>query len=733
MKKSYFLTIVAMLFCCLGMNAAAELTFSNVSLAPGTKLEALAQDQQITFNTNMDAEIGYMLGEIYDETKGEMVLSFTTVYDPLFNNTGGSHEATKDAPQTKKTPHFTFVCPSFTKLYEGHTYSLNLRAYVDKAAATGAGNVLASGSIKYEGATPAYLGSPFKLLTITPDPATHVINSADNRSVTLHFNNKVRLNMDGTFVNTGSGTSAAYESVVPGEDADSVITKDMDGKVISKYVYSSSWTLTPKMSTISDGSDVVFAADAYDKSGLHVSEGTDYSTGADESSYYTFTVANDLGRETFDITPNEGIKTLSSVVVSSSQGIAQANIKDPAVLYEVAEDGTKTAVAQVTYSADLVVKKVSGDDVATSVRLMFDKAITKAGKYVLSFPRQYFNIGSGMLAGATAARDVEYTIEKEATPYTLAFTPSDDDKITNLSEVKITFTDENEYGEPKFEVGAEDMSVLTGYVYNDHKELVTTTTFDYPIEFETNAVVAKLVTPISNPGKYTLVVPDGQINYAKAGGMMAKKRAARGGANLDEDEDELEYNALIVKDFTVEQGSLEGITVSTSIENKATVSSISNLDITFEGATTVSVKDGGMAWWKTPKNVDKTNPYYDATYAGKNVVMMSTPDQVEINGNTASIKPFNGSSKPSKAKYVIDSDCQIVFTAPAGYFIVNGVAYPEISFIFTVDTATAVEGVEAAGAAKAQKVYTLDGVKVNGSTENLKGAFIVNGKKVVLK
>ena len=64
MKKFYFLTLFAMLFCCLGINAAAELTFSNVSLAPGSQVATLAQDQQITFNTNMDSEIGYMLGEI---------------------------------------------------------------------------------------------------------------------------------------------------------------------------------------------------------------------------------------------------------------------------------------------------------------------------------------------------------------------------------------------------------------------------------------------------------------------------------------------------------------------------------------------------------------------------------------------------------------------------------------------------------------------------------------------
>lgn len=68
-----------------------RLTFSNVNLAPGSKIEALTQDQQITFNTNMDAEIGYMLAQIEDET-GSVVLSNTTVYDPNFNSTGVSDD-----------------------------------------------------------------------------------------------------------------------------------------------------------------------------------------------------------------------------------------------------------------------------------------------------------------------------------------------------------------------------------------------------------------------------------------------------------------------------------------------------------------------------------------------------------------------------------------------------------------------------------------------------------------
>lgn len=719
MKKSYFLTMIAMLFCCLGMNAAAELTFSNVSLAPGSKIEALAQDQQITFNTNMDEAIGYMLGDIYDETASEVVLSFSTVYDPLFNNTGGSHDATEGAPQTKKDPHFTYVCNSFTKLYEGHTYSLRLTAYDEKN-----GNEIATGSIKYEGATPAYMGSPFKLITITPDPETHIINSADNRSVTLHFNNKVRMNMAGTFVNTGNGSSANYESVVPGEDADSVITMDMTGKVISTYVYSSSWTLTPKMSTISDGSDVIFAADAFDKSGLHVSEGTQYSTGADESSYYTFTVANDLGRETFDITPatSETVKNLSSVVVSNAQGIDMANITEPAVLYEVAEDGKKEAVATVTYKADIEVKKVSGDDVATSIRLMFDKAVTKPGNYVLSFPRKYFNIGSGMMAGATAATDVQYTIASEATPYTVAFSPADDEKVTSLSQVKISFTDLNEDDEPKFMLGFEDMEKAIAYFYNEHNELVTTGSFDYAENWDDyNQVVVNLKENIATPGKYTMVVPDGQFTYGSdEGGMMAKKyRAARGGVTPDEDGDDediddegIEYNALIVKEFTVEAGSVDAVTAKFDLEEGATVATLEKVVLTFDGATSVT-KPGGT-----------TMPFFKTSAKRGTKIAMTT-----IKGNEVTINPSNDMTTPD----VITIAGEYTLTFPEGYFMVNGTKWPELTLHFTIDpNADSIENIETAGA-KAQKVYTLEGIQVKGSTENLKGTFIVNGKKVNLK
>ncbi len=147
MKKHYFFSLIAMLFC-LCANATSELTFSNVSLAPNSVIEAITLDQQITFNTNMDDEIGYMYAEIKDETSGKIVGTRTTVYDPNFNN-DGEGTVSSNMPQTKKDPHFTYVSSSYTKMEEGHTYSLIFYAFTNKDASHGAGQALATGAIKY--------------------------------------------------------------------------------------------------------------------------------------------------------------------------------------------------------------------------------------------------------------------------------------------------------------------------------------------------------------------------------------------------------------------------------------------------------------------------------------------------------------------------------------------------------------------------------------------------------
>lgn len=721
MKKFYFLTLFAMLFCCLGINAAAELTFSNVSLAPGSQVATLAQDQQITFNTNMDSEIGYMLGEIKDETKGEIVLSSTTVYDPNFNNNGDG-TVTTTAPQTKKEPHFTFVCHSATKMIEGHTYSLNLYAYADKASAAGKGELLATGSIKYVGATPAYIGSRFKLLNITPDLNSYIIKGtaeelqkdASKRSVTLNFSGMVTLDEATTFVNTGSGTSEELEAITPGADKQIVTTEYPSGEKDVK-TYSTSWTLTVKFSTMSDGTDVLLSANAYDKAGLHVSEGTEYSTGADEFSYYTFTVSNDYGKKDFSLTPtkdNEYLNSLYSFVVEGGgRGISVAGIPEQAVVYQVADNGEKTEVATVSKTnveIGTLKDPESGDEVPKQVRIFLSQPINKAGNYVVSFPRNYFIYGSNMFAEGSPAMDFEYTIKEDLPEYTVnVLTPTG--KISKLKTIELQVEE------------AALLDAPTGtpaYLFDEKNQLVTNGTIEYGSL--NNSMYVQLKQEVTKPGKYTLVLPQDALvisnENASAKALTAKKaRAAKGGADLSggDGDSELEntWVGAIIKEFTVEAGSIDAVTAKLSIEDNATVDKVESLQVTFEGAESVSCSS--------------VTPFWMATNNKKN----NRGSVTETEGNVATVYPSADMWDPS----TITAADTYTLTLPAGYFIVNGAAWPEIVLHVTVDPdATGINSIEGA-AAKAKNVYTLEGVKVNGSTDNLKGTFIVDGKKVNLK
>ena len=719
MKKFYFLTLFAMLFCCLGINAAAELTFSNVSLAPGSQVATLAQDQQITFNTNMDSEIGYMLGEIKDETKGEIVLSSTTVYDPNFNNNGDG-TVTTTAPQTKKEPHFTFVCHSATKMIEGHTYSLNLYAYADKSSAAGKREPLATGSIKYVGATPAYIGSRFKLLNITPDLSSYIIKGtaeelqkdASKRSVTLNFSGMVTLDEATTFVNTGSGTSEELEAITPGADKQIVTTEYPSGEKDVK-TYSTSWTLTVKFSTMSDGTDVLLSANAYDKAGLHVSEGTEYSTGADEFSYYSFTVSNDYGKKDFTLTPakdNEYLNSLYSFVVEGgSRGISVAGIPEQAVVYQVADNGVKTEVATVSNTnvkIGTLKDSESGDEVPKQVRIFLSQPINKAGNYVVSFPRNYFIYGSNIFAEGSPAMDFEYTIKEDLPEYTVkVLTPTG--KISKLKTIELQVENVDEVGEnPDTQVPA--------YLFDEKNQLVTTASLELGNEW--NSVKYTLKQEVTKPGKYTLVVPQDAIVVPNTGAnAKPSTKTAKGGADLSggDGDSELDYTwvGAIIKEFTVEAGSIDAVTAKLSIEDNATVDKVESLQVTFEGAESVSCSS--------------VTPFWMATNNKKN----NRGSITETEGNVATVYPSADMWDPS----TITAADTYTLTLPAGYFIVNGAAWPEIVLHVTVDPdATGINSIEGA-AAKAKNVYTLEGVKVNGSTDNLKGTFIVDGKKVNLK
>ena len=722
MKKAYFLTLVAMLFCCLGMNAAAELTFSNVSLAPGSQIASLAQDQQITFNTNMDAEIGYMYADIKDNTTNSVVLSRTTVYDPNFNNDGNGQAS--NMPQNKKEPHFTFVCPVETKLFEDHTYTIIFYAFASKDDSHGSeSNLLAQGSLEYKGATPGYIGSRFKLLSVSPDLSSFAIKGtrsevegdASKRSVTLNFSGKVRMDKEGTFINTGFGTSASLQAITPAAAVDSVITitaaKTAEGKdtlVRDTAVYCSSWTLTPRFSTISDGANVIFVANAFDKAGLHVSEGTEYSTGASETSYYTFTVENEYGAPTFDLVAPEAddasVNSLYSFVVSEkATGLDLSGTAGKAVLYQV-KDGKKTKVAEiVNRHAVISTKKSSDAEIPTSMRLFLDTPISAAGEYVLHFPSKYFIMGSGMTAPTSASADYTFTLKKALKDAEVkVVSPAEDAKINSLSSIRLKYSAWSTCSPNPDET-------VDAYVFKGN-DLITAASVDMPETGDLNDVVIKLKKTITAPGTYTLIVPENAVVRDNEG-MMAKPNVTRDRINPDDDDYLDYYNCgAFIHDFTVEAAEGAEVKAKLSIENNSTVDKIEELDITFEGAYTVNHNHSMLKWVATNK---KNNIF----------AMMD-----EVEGNVVAVHP----TKDMWDYSTITAADTYTITFPAGTFTVDGKAWPEITLTVTVGSSTGIGSVEGDASASAKSVYTLTGVKVDAAKAK-NGAYIVNGKKVILK
>lgn len=720
MKKFSFLCFFAMLLCGINAHAAAELTFSNVSVPDGSKLEAIAQNQKITFNTNMDDAIGYMLAQIEDET-GTVVLSSTTVYDPNFNNNGDGHASNVD--QNKKDPHFTFVCPSTTKMTEGHTYKLVLTAYVDKAAAQGAGNVLAKGSISYVGAAAAYIPSPFKLLSITPEPNTYVIkgndvkDDASKRTVTLTFNNKVRLDEATTNVSAGTGFSVPFEKIVPGDDAEKVVTYNAAGEEISTYTYSSTWSLTIAYSSISAGVAVTMSANAYDKSGLHVvatgSESLEsYLTNAGETGYFSFTLNNETNAKALNITPasdNEYVNSLYSFkVTDTTDGVAQAGIAEKAVLYQVDESNKKTQVAEIVTVVDDKIIYGNGsttDDKTVAQRLFLDKAITKAGKYILHFPSNYFIFGSGMQAAQSAETDIEYTIKEDLAEVN-ANVKGGKTEVTKLAEVTIQYPD-YEQVDP---CGDGDW---TAYVLNENNELVTKADLGYGEEY--NEILVTMKTPVTTPGNYKLIIPQDAVCVANPD---YESGSDRGEGDDNDDTFVPEYILLgaVSFDFTVVPGSIEGIVATPDIENNSTVKSIDAVKITFANANNEDV------------TVEVVGFDTDAFWKGVAGGMYAS--EASADGNVATIKPYTGGRNKV---YGISADGTYSVTFPEGFFSVNGNDWPAMTLTYIVDSTTGIDGVDAGASIEAKTVYTLTGIKVADSIKNLKGTFIVNGKKVVLK
>lgn len=694
--KRHLLLMLFLAVCCSIANAQVKkLEFSNVTPTAGSAISGFVPDETVTFNTNMDDEIGYMTMVMKDD-QGNMLKSLTIMYDPNLENPSTGKVWT-ESPVTHKDPHFTWTSPSTWKYEQGHTYYLEMTAYESKEDWAN-NKVLAEGAIEYKGSLAPFTPSAAKLVSVSPNLDNFIIKSLDQASVALTFSEKVNINDDLAFIAINEYSSCKFASLVPGEDKEAVVEHTAEGKDSTVY-YSAQWTLTPPKKALAEGQDVSCCVAAVDKDGKRVCDGI-YSTGLGEADRNDFTIMNDYGREMVELSPSEGtdINSLYSFVVSASGVGITGNLTD-AVL---CKKGSDEPVAKINLSA---ISKSSKSGNPSEMVLMLDHAVTEPGTYVLHFPRSYFFFGEVILGYLSPQKDYEFTIEKAAASQPYEISPKDD--VNELKVINVKFLNRSDVGV--------DYYHSTAYLFNEKNELVTTGDIesvwsDDPSVFTSDNANVTLKKAVSIPGKYTLVIRDGAFNL----GALENETEGEEG-DYGEGGDYI-ASLPIVHQFNVVAGKSDDVKLSVDPVDGTTLQSLKSITLTFDGAYNVQCT-GTMLF------IDVTN--------GKNRALVMT----ETDGNKAIVYPTMDMWNTTE----LIAEDTYTFNFPVGYFKVNGQDWPAFSLTYQVKKeATGISEVVSSSDTEVVKVYNLQGMKVaEGSAaealQGLHGVYIVNGKKLSFK
>lgn len=678
-----------------GNSQVKKLEFSNVTPAVGSVISGFVPDETVTFNTNMDDEIGYMTMVMKDD-QGNMLKSLTIIYDPNLQNPNTGKVWT-ESPVTHKDPHFTWTSPSTWKYEQGHTYYLEMTAYESKENWVN-NKVLAEGAIVYKGSLTPFVPSAAKLVSVTPNLNNFIIKSLEQSSVTLTFSDKVNINNDLAFISLNEYASYKFDSLVPGEDKEAVVEHTVDGKD-STVFYSTQWTLTPPKKALVEGQDVSCCVAAIDKEGKRVCDGI-YSTGLGETDRNDFTIMNDYGREMVELSPNEdaGINSLYSFVVSAD-GVGITGGLTDAVLYK---KGSDKPVAKINLSA---VTKSSKTGNPSEMLLMLDHVVTEAGTYVLHFPRSYFFFGEVILGYFSPQKDYEFTIEKTTANQLYEITPKED--VNELKVINVKFLNRSDVGV--------DYYHSTAYLFDEKNELVTTGDIesvwsDDPSVFTSDNANVTLKKAVSTPGKYTLVIRDGAFNLGALEGETEGEEGDYGEGG--------DYIASlpIIHQFNVVAGKSGDVKLSVDPADGSILPSLKSITLTFDGAYNVQCAG-------TTLFIDVTNK--------RNRAMVLT----ETDGDKATVSPTIDMWDPKE----MTAEDTYTFNFPTGYFKVNGQDWPAFSLTYQIKkNATGISEVNSASDIDVVKVYNLQGIKVAEGNivetlQGLHGVYIINDKKVTFK
>ena len=390
---------------------------------------------------------------------------------------------------------------------------------------------------------------------------------------------------------------------------------------------------------------------------------------------YNFSLNKNKGVLDFIVTPVEGsiVNEISTITCKSDQS------KDAATNWLSYSGNTEDWVYVKLNNekgdsiARATIKSCDDNDGFT---LTFDPAITTPGKYTVVMTDSVYCLGEGYEVTPNEYEvSFEYTViaAPEAT-LELTATPADESTIESLKTITLA-ADEAIYGVT---------TPITAYNRAERKSYTGKLTLD---PTNANQAIITFDEEITAKGDYTVDIPEG---------VLGDKTW------YDNDYQTGTCNPYMVLYYTVGEKGSETNNIVADPADGSHVDELSTISIHFTDQSEVGVGSGKVTVKKDGTQIDRIEAEYGVDW-----------NELVIN-------------------YTATESGVYTFEFPEGYVVdADYNALPAFTLTYYVGSASGINSVSADSNANA-KVFTFDGKAVE-SVKGLKGAYIVNGKKVILK
>ena len=381
-----------------------------VTLTEGVQLPSWMSDSRIEFNTSNNSAVKYIRCEVVDKNPlnpDEAMRVFENRHRDQLPEDRPPFWTDDDVPYLTVGSEMVFQ--------EGHTYEISAVLY-DLENPPYARTEIATYTTTIQGTTPGYQYADAKLVSVTPDPETYMINNLNDAHFTMTFDGWVKVDV------TRGGIPGVFGLTPISEDD---ITYSDDHKEIT-------FTFPASEVNAATGSLSV-SLYVVDQDGRAVFTGSDTK----EDSYFSYTYACYLGSPDLTVEPGDGVVTeIKDILISCPVGPADGMI-NPSY-------ATSEKIRLTDKSGDVVFAEFTADPVVTQWgehpkdgefpqqwKFSLDEAITEPGVYVLNIPAGYFALGSEYTGATSKAQFVTYTIEGEEKDNTVY------DLIVYLNDVEL--------------------------------------------------------------------------------------------------------------------------------------------------------------------------------------------------------------------------------------------------------------------------------------------------------